>query len=83
MYSSFLALKSNGEIWAHGWSPSPPSLYLVLPADREWCGFLPGPVLACEGSDAFDALGRTFTSTRAELPRLLFLRIWFILGVER
>jgi hypothetical protein len=44
-------------------------------------GFLPGPVLACEASDAFDAVGRTFTYTRAELPRLLFLRLLFFFGV--
>lgn len=44
-------------------------------------GFLPGPVLACEASDAFDAVGRTFTFTRAELPRLLFLRVLFFFGV--
>jgi len=41
--SSFLALKPNGEIWVHGWWSYPPTLYLALPADREWCGFLTGP----------------------------------------
>ena len=52
---AYLALKPNGEIWAHGWSE--PSLYLALPADREWCGLLTGPVwdtgpgyaLSCSG----------------------------------
>ncbi len=53
---------------------------IVLSVDLA-AGFLPGPVLACEASDAFDAVGRTFTYTRAELPRLLFLRVLFFLGV--
>ncbi len=39
---SFLGLKPNGEIWAHGWTD--PSLYLAMPPDREWCAFLTGPV---------------------------------------
>jgi len=39
----FLALHPNGEIWAHGWS-APPSFFLALPADQEWCGLLTGPV---------------------------------------
>lgn len=39
---SFIALKSNGEIWAHGWTS--PWLLLTMPAGREWCGFLTGPV---------------------------------------
>jgi hypothetical protein len=42
MDGSYLALKPNGEIWAHSWTE--PSLYLALPSDREWCGFLTGPV---------------------------------------
>ena len=53
---------------------------VVLSVDLA-AGFLPGPVLACEASDAFDAVGRTFTYARAELPRLLFLRVLFLLGV--
>jgi hypothetical protein len=52
---SFLGLKRNGEIWVHSWTE--PSLYLALPADRDWCGFLIGPAwdtelgyaLACSG----------------------------------
>ncbi|HOX27160.1 MAG TPA: hypothetical protein PLL30_15965 [Candidatus Krumholzibacteria bacterium] len=39
----FLALNPGGEIWAHDWSGNP-SLYLALPADREWCALLSGPV---------------------------------------
>jgi len=44
-------------------------------------GFLPGPVLAFEDSDTFDALGRTLTYVRAGLPRLLATRFVFFTGV--
>ncbi len=79
MYSSFLALHSNGEIWAHGWSPYSPVLYLALPTGRTWCGLLVGPewgtgpgyALTCSGEiwsvEAIPALVGTFaTSTPVE-----------------
>ena len=43
MGGNFVALRDNGEIWAHGWS-GVPSLFLALPADREWCALLTGPL---------------------------------------
>ncbi len=56
MQGDFIALKSNGEIWEHGWF-GPPSLFLSLPVDREWCALLTGPLwdtgpgyaLTCDG----------------------------------
>jgi hypothetical protein len=62
LYSSFLALKSNGEIWAHGWASSPPSLYLELPADREWCGFLTGPAWGTGPGYALTCSGEIWTA---------------------
>jgi hypothetical protein len=54
---SFLALNPSGEIWALGRLPNPPTLYLALPPNREWCGLLTGPewgtgpgyALTCDG----------------------------------
>ena len=43
MHGNFIALKPNGEIWEHGWNWDP-ELFLALPADREWCALLTGPV---------------------------------------
>lgn len=44
-------------------------------------GFLTAPTIACEDSDAFDAVSRTFTYAGAGLPRLVATRIRFALGV--
>ncbi len=44
-------------------------------------GFLTGAVIACEDSDAFDAVGRTFTYAAAGLPRLTWHRLVFFGGV--
>jgi hypothetical protein len=44
-------------------------------------GFLPGPTVACEDSDAFDAVSRTFTYAAAGLPRVLWTRLVFLGGV--
>ena len=44
-------------------------------------GFLTGPTVACEDSDAFDGVARTFTYASANLPRLTWLRLLFFGGV--
>jgi len=44
-------------------------------------GFLTYPTVACEDSDAFDALSRTFGYAAAGLPRLCLVRLQFGLGV--
>jgi len=44
-------------------------------------GFLTGPTVACEDSDAFDAVSRTFSYAGAGLPRLVVLRVIFFGGV--
>jgi hypothetical protein len=44
-------------------------------------GFLAGPAIACEDSDAFDALSRTTAYAAAGLPRLVALRALFFCGV--
>jgi hypothetical protein len=44
-------------------------------------GFLQGPTIACEDSDAFDALSRTFGYAGAGLPRLVRVRAKFAAGV--
>jgi hypothetical protein len=44
-------------------------------------GFLPGPTVACEDSDAFDAVSRTFTYAAAGLPRVVGTRLLFLGGV--
>ncbi len=44
-------------------------------------GFLQGPTIACEDSDAFDALSRTFGYAGAGMPRLLATRLWYLSGV--
>jgi hypothetical protein len=44
-------------------------------------GFLTGPTVAVEDSDAFDAVGRTFTYAASGLPRLVGLRLLFLGGV--
>ncbi|MHC5011577.1 MAG: hypothetical protein ACYTG6_11610, partial [Planctomycetota bacterium] len=44
-------------------------------------GFLAGPTVAAEDSDAFDAVTRPFTYVAAGLPRLLALRLLFLGGV--
>lgn len=62
MYSSFLALKSNGEIWAHGWWSSPPSLHLALPPDRVWCGLLTGPAWGTGPGYALTCSGEIWTA---------------------
>lgn len=53
---------------------------LVLSIDLV-AGFLSGPTIACEDSDAFDAVSRTFTYASANLPRLTWLRLLFFGGV--
>lgn len=44
-------------------------------------GFLTGPTVAAEDSDAFDAVSRTFTYAAAGLPRLVGWRLLFFGGV--
>jgi len=44
-------------------------------------GFLAGPTVAAEDSDAFDAVSRTFTYASQGLPRLVSLRLLFAGGV--
>ena len=44
-------------------------------------GFLAGPTVAAEDSDAFDAVSRTFTYASHGLPRLVALRLLFGGGV--
>lgn len=44
-------------------------------------GFLAGPTVAAEDSDAFDAVSRTFTYASHGLPRLVGLRLLFAGGV--
>jgi hypothetical protein len=44
-------------------------------------GFLTGPTIACEDSDAFDALSRTFGYAAAGVPRLLLIRLRLGLGL--
>lgn len=44
-------------------------------------GFLTTPTIACEDSDAFDALSRTFGYAGAGLPRLTLWRLAFFGGV--
>ncbi len=44
-------------------------------------GFLAGPTVAAEDSDAFDAVSRTFTYASHGLPRLVALRLLFAGGV--
>lgn len=44
-------------------------------------GFLTGPTVASEDSDAFDAVSRTFTYAAAGLPRLVGWRLLFLGGV--
>jgi len=44
-------------------------------------GFLTFPTVACEDSDAFDALSRTFGYAAAGLPRLCLVRLQFFAGV--
>jgi len=44
-------------------------------------GFLTGPTVATEDSDAFDAVSRTFTYASSGLPRLVALRLLFAGGV--
>jgi hypothetical protein len=44
-------------------------------------GFLQGPTIACEDSDAFDALSRTFGYAAAGLPRVVRVRFLFFTGV--
>jgi hypothetical protein len=55
-----LALNPNGEIWTHGWT-WPPTLYLALPSDRVWCGFLSGPEWGAGPGYAFTCNGEIWT----------------------
>jgi hypothetical protein len=43
-------------------------------------GFLVGPTVACEDSDAFDAASRTITYTSSSLPRVVGVRLLFASG---
>lgn len=43
-------------------------------------GFVAGPTIACEDSDAFDAVSRVFGYAAAGLPRLLAVRLAFLGG---
>ena len=44
-------------------------------------GFLAAPTIACEDSDAFDAVSRVFGYAAAGLPRLVGVRLLFLGGV--
>lgn len=44
-------------------------------------GFLTTPTVACEDSDAFDAVSRSFTYAAAGMPRLVLVRLAFLAGV--
>lgn len=44
-------------------------------------GFLTSPTIACEDSDAFDAVSRVYGYAAAGLPRLLGVRVLFLGGV--
>jgi hypothetical protein len=44
-------------------------------------GFVSGPTIACEDSDAFDAVSRVFGYAAAGLPRVLAVRLAFLGGV--
>ena len=44
-------------------------------------GFLAAPTIACEDSDAFDAVSRVFGYASAGLPRLVGVRLLFLGGV--
>lgn len=59
-------------------------LALVAVAVASVCvtaGFLSGPAVACEDSDAFEGVSRTFTYAAAGLPRLVGWRLLFAGGV--
>ena len=56
-------------------------LGVVIGSVAVLAGFLTGPTVACEDSDAFDAVSRAFTYAGAGLPRLVGLRLRFLLGV--
>ncbi len=56
-------------------------LAVVLGSVYVLAGFLTGPTVACEDSDAFDAVSRTFSYAGAGLPRLVWLRLMFLGGV--
>ncbi len=61
MSGTFLALKSDGEIWAHGWGPYPPTLHLALPPGHEWCGLLIGPIWNTGPGYALTCAGEIWT----------------------
>ena len=44
-------------------------------------GFLTSPTIACEDSDAFDAVSRVYGYAAAGLPRLVGIRLYFLGGV--
>jgi hypothetical protein len=44
-------------------------------------GCLAGPTVACEDSDAFDAVARTFAFAGSGMPRLVGVRLFFASGV--
>ncbi len=44
-------------------------------------GFLTSPTIACEDSDAFDAVSRVYGYAAAGLPRLVGVRLFFLAGV--
>ena len=44
-------------------------------------GFLTSPTIACEDSDAFDAVSRVYGYAAAGLPRLVGVRLLFLCGV--
>lgn len=56
-------------------------LAVVIATVNAAAGFLTGPTVAAEDSDAFDAVSRTFTYAAAGLPRLVGWRLLFFGGV--
>ncbi|MDJ0975805.1 MAG: hypothetical protein QNJ98_15190 [Planctomycetota bacterium] len=54
---------------------------VVLATINAAAGFLSGPTVAAEDSNAFDAVSRTFTYAAAGLPRLVGWRLLFFGGV--
>jgi hypothetical protein len=53
----------------------------ILASVHVAAGFLVGPTVACEDSDAFDAVSRTFTYAASGLPRVVVVRLLFLAGV--
>jgi hypothetical protein len=54
---------------------------VMLASVHALSGFVTGPTVACEDSDAFDAVSRVFTYAASGPPRLLAVRLLFLGGV--